>query len=566
MFKINFSLFWMLVYLCIIPVMAQAQENSTGNSNAVPSVNLPLYHFAYDFIEKLEAKKIIAPSIELRNKPYTRNIVLKVILEIDQKLIKDPQLLSWSEMGLFQKLKGEFHFELKQMSRDVPSEEIEKHIIDFEPDKSGGLSYLLGDAVLEQAVDITRYGGREDTLNENVSLTRASGRFRGVLKNSIAFYSDFSSTLIKGSNKAYTFGESSQGGVINFNAASDNVYSLNANAYIVIEPKWFRFQFGKDAVVLGPGKHSNLFLTDNAGAFDQVRLDVTFERVKLTYLHGWLRSKPLVYDNNGDISDRKYIVAHRLEWKALSWLFLAGNESVIYGGRGVEFQYLNPIIPYHISEQYLGDKDNNTMSFDATAFIAPNLKTYAAFYIDDFTTAQNPFTYWKQTWAVLAGAYWVEPFHWVDTDFRVEYTRIEPYVYAHKWGLINYSHFGNSLGSSIPPNSDDYFVELRYRPIRKIYVGLNYELLRHGQGSIDVFGYAEGFVDEGSGINGKTKKHFLQGINETKNIISTQFQWETFRQQYLYLTYQWTHIRGFEHIRNRTAIQNHLLIGYKLDY
>lgn len=542
-------------------------QGNSENELTSPSVNLPLSHFAYDFIEKLEAKKIIVPSIELRNKPYTRNIILKIILEIEKRVDQDPDILTQTEWGLFRKLKGEFHLELSLLNKDFPPEEAEKHLFHFESLKSQNLSYVIGDAVVEQAFDYSRYNSKEDSLNDAVSFTRASGRVRGVLHDAIAFYSDFSSTLIKGSDRAYSFGESSQGGVINFNPASDNVYSLNANAYLVIEPKWFRLQFGKDVINLGPGKHSNLFLSDNAGAFDNLRLDVTFDRLKLTYLHGWLRSNRLAFggDTNSS-SDRKYIVAHRLEFKVFPWLFLAGNESVIYGGRDVEIQYLNPIIPYHISEQYLGDKDNNTISFDATVFVFSNLKTYAALYLDDFTTARSPFTYWRQTWAVLAGAYWVEPFHFENTDFRVEYTRIEPYVYSHKWGLTNYSHFGSSLGSSIPPNSDDYFFEVRYRPLRKLFFGLSYELLRHGEGSIDVFGYDEGFVDEGIGVAGKTKKKFLQGINETKNIFSFQFQWETFRQQYFYLTYQHTRIKGFENIKGRNAVQNRLLIGYKLDY
>jgi hypothetical protein len=212
----------------------------------------------------------------------------------------------------------------------------------------------------------------------------------------------------------------------------------------------------------------------------------------------------------------------------------------------------------------LGDKDNNTMSFDATAFLLGRVKTYAALYLDDFTSARNPFTYWKQTWAVMFGLYWPEPFKVEDTDLRFEYSRIEPYVYAHKFPLINYAHFTSSLGSSIPPNSDDYFFEMRYRPSRKIFLGVNYELLRHGEGSIDRFGYEDGFVDAGN--SGKQKKKFLQGINETKNIFSFQFQWETFRQQFFYLTYQHTRIKGFENIKGRNAVQNRLLIGYKLDY
>ena len=541
-------------------------QGNYENELISPSVNLPLSHFAYDFIEKLEAKNIISPSIELRNKPYTRNIVLKIIIEIEKKLEKDPGILTRTEMGLFRKLKGEFHLELSLLNKDFPPEEIEKHLFHFESRKNQNLNYVIGDAVAEQAFDISRYNSKEDSLNDAVSFTRASGRVRGVLHDAIAFYSDFSSTLIKGSDRSYSIGENSQNGIINFNSSSDNVYSLNAMAYMVIEPKWFRLQFGKDAIVMGPGKHSNLFLSDNAGSFDNLRLDITFERLKLTYLHGWLRSQPLVYNLRGDSSDRKFIVAHRLEFKVFPWLFLAGNESVIYGGRNMEVQYLNPIIPYHISEQYLGDKDNNTMSFDAMAFLPGGIKTYAALYLDDFTTSRNPFKYWKQTWAIMSGVYWPEPFHFEDWDFRFEYSRIEPYVYAHRFPLINYSHFKSSLGSLIPPNSDDYYFELRYRPLRKLFFGLNYELLRHGQGSIDVFGYDEGFKDPGTPTPGKTKKKFLQGINETKNIFTLHFQWETFRQQYFYLTYQHTRINGFENIRDRSVVQNRLLIGYKLDY
>lgn len=538
------------------PLYAQSENE--------PSVNIPLGHYAYEWIEKLEVKKIITPSLELRNKPFTRKAVLKVILELDEKLESAPDILSRTEKGLFQKLKGEFHLELNRLNKNYPKEETEKHLLYFESNKNQTSSYVVGDVLLEQALDFTKYDREEDTLSDNISFTRVAGRVRGVLMGGLAFYSDFSSTLIRGSDRQYSIGEGSQSGIINFMPESDNVYSLNSSAYMVVEPKWFRLQFGKDAINLGPGKRSNLFLSDNAGSFDNLRLDVTFDRIKFTYLHGWLRSKPLVFDRDSNISDRKYLVVHRLEFKVFPWLFIAGNESVVYGGRDMEIAYLNPIIPYHVTEQYLGDKDNNTISFDATAFPVNGLKIYAAVFLDDFTTAVSPFTYWKQTWAVTGGLYWVQPFNLTDTDFRLEYTRIEPYVYTHKYPLIRYAHFNSCLGSSIPPNSEDYFFEIRYRPLRKISLGLGYELLRHGEGSIDRYAYEDGFVDAGN--PGKKKKKFLQGINETKNILSTQFQWETFRQHYFYLTYQWTHIQGFENIRNRNTVQNRLLVGYKLDY
>ena len=539
-------------------------HGSVFSQNPTPSVNLPLNHFAHDFLERMEVTGILPPSIELRNKPFSRNDVLKCILLLEERIHANPGLFSSTDLSLFRKLKGEFHLELKNAKVLFPEEEKEKHL--FSWGTSDQSSYVVGDAVIEQAFQLDRLNHSSDSSGENVSFSRAAGRVRGIVKNGIAFYSDFSSTLIKGSDRSYRFGENSQGGVINYNAVSSNVYSLNSNAYIVIEPRWFRLQFGKDPISLGPGKHSNLFLSDNAPAFDNLRLDVTYDRIKFTYLHGWLRSDPYRYSAAPDTSVQKFIVVHRLEFKVLPWLFIAGNESVIYGGRDVEIAYLNPIIPYHVTEQYLGDRDNNTISFDFTAFPWKNWKFFGAVYLDDFTNTQNPFTYWKQTWAVLGGFFWTNPGGLANTDFRAEYSRVEPYVYAHKFDLINYSHFGTGLGSFMQPNSDDYFFEIRYRPIRRIDVALNYELTRHGRGDIYTFGYEDGFVDEGPGVTGKTKKTFLMGTQETKNKIGVDIQWEPINNHSAYLSGSLTDVTNLNNELGRDIKLLRILIGYRLDY
>jgi hypothetical protein len=559
-----FSIVLALVLSCGL----RAQESSAQlEARHVPSVNLPLNHFSYIFIEKLESKGIIAPAIELRNKPYSRNTVTKIILDLDKKLKENTNVLTESERELFLKLKGEFHQELKPYAVDNPSNEIEKHIIQLYSKSDDVSSYVIGDVILGQSFDISRFNAREDTLNQNLSNTLSSGRVRGLLKDAIAFYSDFTSTLIKGRKIDFPFAQGEQGGILNYNPNSKNVYKLEANAYFVVEPKWFRLQFGKDAIVLGPGKHSNIFISNNAPAFDNIRLDVVFDRLKFTYIHGWLRSDPLAYNGSGSVSDVKYIAAHRLEFKVFPWLFVAGNESVIYGGRALQPAYLNPIMIIHIAEQYLGDKDNHQLAFDATAFPYRNLKTYASIYLDDFTTAKNPFSYWKQTWALLWGAYWVEPFHLSDHDFRVEYSRIEPYVYAHQYPLLNFSHFGMGLGSFLPPNSDDWFVEWRYWPLRRFNFGVTYEITRHGKGDINTFGFADHYVN---GPGGKTRKTFLMvdpgmGV-ETKHIAGFNFQWETFHNHYFTLTYNYSHISNYQNTPRRTLIQNRLAVGYRLDY
>lgn len=526
--------------------------------DAMPGVNMPLDHYVYDLFERLESKGVISPSIELRNRPFTRNAVLRILRALESVKADRPDLFSESELGQLRKLKGEFHVEWLATEPPIDPGETKRHLLGWYSRSDSSGDYVLGDVNLEQNLQVSRSGGSADSLNETIGHTTVHGIARGVLKRGVAYYSDFATTMIKGSDIGGSNYQPTQQGIV---TKTNNVYSLEANAYVVIEPRWFRLQFGKDKLVLGPGRHNNLFLSDHAPAFDNVRLDVTFERIKYTYFHGWLRSPRLWSNADSALSDRKYIAGHRLEFRVFPWLFFAGNESVVYGGRSLETQYLNPIMVYHVAEQYAGDKDNNTMSFDVTAFAGRGVKVYGALFLDDYRLADNPLRYWKQQWSVLLGAFWVDPFGIASTDVRFEYSRVEPFVYTHKFTLINYSHFERSLGSFLPPNSDDYFLEFRFQPSRKFLARGSYEWSRHGEGDIAVSGEELGY-----GQPGKMKKKFLMGIRETKHTVTISGTYELFRHQYAAAMYSLQLARNFENVSGRDFTRHFAMVGYRIDY
>ncbi len=523
-----------------------------------PSVNLPLNHFVYELFERWETSRIIQPDIRLRNRPFDRNTALSVIIEVDSMIRRRQLELPRTDRQLFEKLKGEFHAELLKTACEPEPGEIEKHLIRWKVKKDPASTYLIGDAIFDQSVLVNRYSGQEDSLNEAISYTSSIGTARGLLKGGVAFYADFTSTMIKGSDIKESNFMPTQQGIIN---KASNVYTVEANGYVAIQPKYFRFQFGKEKLVLGPGKRNILFLSDHAPAFDNLRLDVTFDRIKYTYFHGFLRSQEYEYWYDKRKSDRKYIAGHRVELKVFPWLFLAGNESVVYGGRPLETQYLNPVMIYHIAEQYAGDKDNNTMSFDFTAFPTKGVKTYGSLFLDDYRFADNPFRYWKQTWSVLLGFYLSDPFRLHSSSFRFEYARVEPFVYAHKFTLINYTHFETSLGAFLPPNSDDYFFEYSYQPSRPFLFRSSYALTRHGEGNILLSGEEQGY-----GQPGKTTKKFLMGVKEIKHAFSFSFFWEPFRHHQFFANYIFQHTTNFENMKNRNVSQQSLLSGYRLNY
>ena len=99
-----------------------------------------------------------------------------------------------------------------------------------------------------------------------------------------------------------------------------------------------------------------------------------FWRLKFCSFTGFLRTYPqITYESiteqsgeeiNREMQSKKYIAAHRLEIAVTDNLDIGLNEVVVYGDRGLEFAYLNPIMFYRSAEHYLGDMDNATMSAD----------------------------------------------------------------------------------------------------------------------------------------------------------------------------------------------------------
>lgn len=522
-----------------------------------PSVNLPLGHFAYTFIERLETRGIVKPTLALRNKPYTRNTVRAVILELVEVLVENPTALSNSEKKLFQKLKGEFHRELKETGVPVPAGEIEKHLLFLESSQENGHSYAVTDLILDQTFEFMRHNSKADSLDDAISFTQGGGSVRGILRESLAFYADVSNTMIKGDDDITRSNFTSGDRTIIVNADGE-VFSLEANAYLVIQPKWFRFQFGKDRLAMGPGDHSNLMLSDNAPAFDNLRLDVEFDRLKFTYFHGFLKSETLPYNFKGDEADDKKIAGHRLEFRLFDGLFFSANEAVIYGGRGIEPQYLNPIMIYHVAEQYTGDKDNNTMSFDITWLKPRGVKFYGALFLDDFSIFQDPFDTPGSKWAGLAGAFWVNPFGLYDADLRLEYTRVEPYVYTHRFPLLTYQHSDVGIGSSLKPNSDEWFLTAGYQPSRRHRLAFNLAWKRHGEGDFDQpFESEDPIPDEKSFLGGTVERIFNIGLG---------YQLETIANQYLFSEYQYFSGNNYENVKDADLSQHFIRVGYRLNY
>jgi hypothetical protein len=158
----------------------------------------------------------------------------------------------------------------------------------------------------------------------------------------------------------------------------------------------FQLFAGKFGESWGPAQHS-LFLSEKSPSFPHFGFDWQVNpKWRFSFFHGELFSN-IIDTLHSDLSitgtrrvflDR-FIAAHRVEWQPWESLTLAFSESVVYGGKSIETIYLMPFVLYFSAEHFLGDADNTQMHGDITWEPSPDLKLYAAMFMDDWEVLQT---------------------------------------------------------------------------------------------------------------------------------------------------------------------------------
>jgi len=100
---------------------------------------------------------------------------------------------------------------------------------------------------------------------------------------------------------------------------------------------------------------------------------------------------------------------------------------------------------------------------------------------DDFILTPKTNPYPNRT-GFLAGVYFADPLGKGNTDFRIEYTHINNYVYfpTHPWE--DYLYQGEFIGHPLGPDADQLYLELTHNLSERLNFSLSYNQERHGEG------------------------------------------------------------------------------------
>jgi len=508
------------------------------------SVYVPLHHWAYEFVDRMETKGLIRGAFN-STKPYSREEMVGYLLQIDAH--PGGSVLSKTEQEQLDFLRFEFQEEFRQLGGQnghsyrsriskIKNSSIGGKLLPGFVYRNNRNMFSFKDASFKIFIDPVLsqkalFANPDSIANTDKVYERTHGfTMWGQLGTHVGFYFDFRDTKEWGSRSYPGLFDISREGLGFVNGYTTHIWHDETVAYLVFKLPHLQLILGKDANYWGPGYRGALGLSDHATSYDQIKLQSVFWRLKFTYLWGFLRTFPVLRSPEGRATE-KNIVAHRLDVNVARWLNVGLYETVVFGGRRFELAYVNPINFYRSAEHALADNDNATMGVDFELLLIPNVKLYGELFIDDLFTSKLGSGWFGNKTAILAGAYWVDAFRMANLDARIEYARARPFVYTHEIDINTYSHFSTGLGHWMGPNADDLYLRLQYRLSKHFYVAADFESLRHGANE-------EGF-NVGGNINVSHVTRvsdtipFLAGQKERTNSFGVELNYELFRNLHL---------------------------------
>jgi len=482
-------------------------------------INVPLNHWSYSFIERMQAKGILGEYIS-QTKPYSRGKMANMVLRISSLLERGKIGLTKTDKELLQCMKKEFAHELALSG--IPDIAGNKHLIDWTDDEMS----LVTEVSFTQNNHLDKYNPEGDRIYQssiNVDLY-------GDLWENLSFYNHSQASHYAGAQDPPAW------------KRSDPWYNFRypwralSDSYFVFGNSKINISAGKDAILWGPGYHGVIGLTSADRTFDIVKFHTNVWKLNFTSLLGFLRDD--VIENNKSLVLRKNISAHRIEFTPYSGVCIAWQEAYVYDAKDLHIELLNPLMPYQMAEDYLGEIGNNTMEGDLVISLIPNTKIYSALFLDDFHPDKSPFKYPKFEWAILNGALITDPFGIDDTDFVVEYARVEPWTYTHKGTIQNppiptaFKNFDEPLGHWIGPNSDDLFIQAGWRITTNLRSAISYNRIRHGESGSNIYDAHRIGTDE-------EEKGFLKGIIENEKSIGVGLEYNNFHSMKVSANYKY---------------------------
>jgi hypothetical protein len=368
----------------------------------------------------------------------------------------------------------------------------------------------------------------------------------GYISDVLGFSFDFRDNTEKGNtiDKQKKFspvtGINEKSDRLNADYPGDKIEYSEAKGVLATNWQWGSAAVGKEFLEWGYADNGLIVLSQKAPSFPFIRLDINpVEWLHFNYFHAWLSSdvvdSSLIYyteEGNQRFQFReKYIASHSLTITPTRGLDISIGESIVYADKP-EVLYLIPITFFRIADHYLS-RQYNAAGGNAQLFASlsskghlKNTHLYGTLFIDEVTLSslfdsnkqrnQLGFTLGSSLTDLLVN----------NLTFKLEYSKIYPYVYKHYIPTTTYESASYVLGHWMGNNADQVFASVQYRFLRGLEAIAWLRYIRQGEaGSID-------------GQYTQPQPPFLFGLRTNYTYLGTQLKYEILHELFVRARYQ----------------------------
>ncbi|MCB2199830.1 capsule assembly Wzi family protein [bacterium] len=459
------------------------------------ALDVDLNHPVYAFLERCELKGYFPDPLS-GARPYTRRTIAlhltyaaehRLELTTIEKRQLDFYLFEFTDdlPPTFQDSllgsKDPFHFENRGRSfpwsrlhlyddpRYIYSQKGDDYLMTFNPHFEYGVSIVDGES-------------------ESGSLT---GRMTGFAV--MGYYNDFG--LLAVARDEYFSGKTSLADQAQYpvrfaaDEREENSFTFDqSDAMFSYENDHVQLTFGKGNNKWDWGQSGSLGLSGNSNTYTQLRYRLTFQPFEVTGIHARLRHYPLYIMGTDTLATgtvqrdyaEKWMVGHHYQVNLFPWFQLGLWDLLIYGGRGLEFDYIAPLSFLWSTEHYAHDQDNVMLGVDGRITPGKRSEIYFQWFLDELQFGELGSDWWGNKHGYLIGARQIDPLGMKNASMAIEYQRLRPYIYTHSIPYNNATHYGLNLGSSLPPNSELYYFSLRQMARWNLETWIELSYIRHG--------------------------------------------------------------------------------------
>ncbi|TVT37944.1 capsule assembly Wzi family protein [Hymenobacter setariae] len=238
--------------------------------------------------------------------------------------------------------------------------------------------------------------------------------------------------------------------------------------------KHINVQLAHDRNFIGNGYRS-LILSDYSSPYFFLKLNTRVWKFNYQNIFAELTAGR-TYNDAGSPTDslfpKKYLALHHLSLDITDNFNIGVFESEVSGGpgRGLELQYLNPVIFYRAIEQQVGSTDNALLGLDFKWNIKHRAQLYGQLVFDEFKLSEIRAGngWWANKQAFQLGGKLLDIAGVRNLDLQLEFNYIRPFTYQHESQYTNYQHYQQPLAHPMGANVSEVLGIVSYQPLPRL--------------------------------------------------------------------------------------------------